>query len=52
MNHFQGNMNRDLHVKVTEKPTHITAFDSHRLLYSVFVSSLLRVYKNNYSLNT
>lgn len=28
------------------------AFDSHRFLYSLYFSFLLRVYKNNYSLNT
>lgn len=27
-------------------------FDSHRLLYSLYFSPLLRAYKNNYSLNT
>lgn len=52
MNHFQGNTNWDLHVKGTKKPTHVMGFDSHRLLYSLYFSSLLRVYKNNYSLNT
>lgn len=52
MNHFQGNTNWDLHVKGTEKPTHTMAFDSHRLLYSLNSSSLSRVYKDSYSLNT
>lgn len=52
MNHFQGNTNWDLHVKGTEKPTHTMAFDSHRLLYSLNSSSLSKVYKDSYSLNT